>query len=112
MRLILCFCVLCCVVEWGFTGLMLNMFSGLEFHCTPDQTIAVPLSDGSYYLMCVYQRGADVLQRFNITAMSEDTGADEFWSCCAVLALLCVVYRMLALMMLYKLSWNVKDATK
>lgn len=91
---------------------MLSMFSGVRFHCSPDQTIPVPLSDGSYYLMCVYQSGADVLARFNIATTSEDTGASEFWTCCAVLALLCVVYRMMALMMLYKLSWNVKDATK
>lgn len=88
------------------------MFSGLEFHCTPSQTIPVPLSDGSYYLLCVYQHGADVLERFNITARSADTGADEYWTCCGVLALLCVGYRLLALIMLYKLSWDVKDATK
>lgn len=91
---------------------MLILFSGVSFHCSGDQSIPVPLSDGSYYLMCVYQSGEDVMERFNITHTDPDTGADEFWTCCGMLALLCVVYRVIALMMLYKLSWNVKDATK
>jgi hypothetical protein len=90
---------------------MLTMFSGLDFYCTPSQTIAVPLSSGSYYLMCAYRSGADVLARFHISERSAE-GADQYWTCCGVLAMLCVVYRGIALAMLYKLSWDVKDATK
>jgi len=164
---------------WGFTGLMVNFFSGARFHCTPSQTIAVPLADGTFYLLCVYQTGEDgathrtpthartqhghkssarmrrrmailqgrhtaarcfelllysrtscpslfpcppcwfalpllfcsVLESFNISARGPE--ADSlFWLCCAVLLLLCVLYRLLALLVLYRLSWSVKDATK
>ena len=91
--------------------MMLTMFSDLDFYCTPSQTIAVPLSDGSSYSMCAYRSGSDVMSRFHIAPRSAD-GADEYWTCCAVLAMLCVAYRGIALAMLYKLSWDVKDATK
>jgi len=62
-----------------------------------------PLSISAFFCL--------VLESFNISARGPE--ADSlFWLCCAVLLLLCVLYRLLALLVLYRLSWNVKDATK
>jgi hypothetical protein len=90
---------------------MINMFNGLQFHCATSQTIPIPLDDGSFYLLCPYESGVGVLAQFNIQLRSA-AGEDQFWICCGVLLVLCVVYRILALLMLYKMSWDVKDATK
>lgn len=91
--------------------MMLNMFSDLQFHCTLAQTVSVPLSDGSFYLLCPYESGLAVLDRFDI-AVTSSTGEDQFWLCCVVLLVLSFVYRMIALLGLYKLAWDVKDASK
>jgi len=100
-------------LQWGFTGLMLTFFSRVRFHCTPSQTISIPLADGSHYALCVYSNGDDVLQQFNIPgAYDPDAAEAHLWLCCGVLAVLCLFYRLLALFMLYRLSWQVKDATK
>ena len=90
---------------------MINMFDGLEFYCRTDQTISIPLDDGSFYLMCPYRTGIGVLESFNIR-LTTSTGDDQFWTCCGVLIVLCISYRILALMMLYAMAWAVKDATK
>ena len=114
---------ICCARQWGFTGLMLNLFGadsaaggggeGFTFHCTPSQTIPLPLRDGSQFLLCAYTSAADVLERFRIRGARDVHAAqDEYARCVGVLALLCVFYRAVAVAMLYRLSWKVKDATR
>jgi hypothetical protein len=51
--------------QWGFTGLMLNMFTdggrlpgGIVFSCTPEQTVPIPLADGSFYLVSAEGEGS------------------------------------------------------
>lgn len=90
---------------------MLNMFHGLQFHCSLSQTVSIPLSDGSFYLLCPYETGLGVLERFHIEVTTA-TGEDHFWVCCGVLFILSFIYRIIALLGLYKLAWDVKDATK
>jgi len=98
---------------WSFTALMLCFFSGLTLHCTPAQSIAVPLADGSFYLLCVYQQGDDVLTQFQIDGAYDTAAAQaNFNTCCGVLALLAVLYRLAAMLLLYRMAWKVKDATK
>jgi len=100
-----------CWDQWGFTGLMLSQFSGLHFHCTQSQLIPIPLRDGSFYMLCPYESGEAVLARFDIRATLSN-GTDHFTQCCLVLMMLCFCYRIIAVLMLYRLSWKVKDATK
>ena len=90
---------------------MINMFSSISFYCTREQSVPIPLDDGSFYLFCSYESGVGVLETFNIHLQSA-TGEDRFWVSCAVLLVLSCIYRIIALLGLYKLSWDVKDATK
>jgi hypothetical protein len=61
--------------------------------------------------LCPYESGLTVLSRFNIPVRTP-AGEDVLWVCVGVLVVLCIFYRALALVMLYRLSWGVKDAVK
>ena len=117
----------------------INYFSEQQFYCTPAEIIALPLADGSFYSvrhthtrqvghansmgtdagvlcvplllqLCSYSTGDDVLQQFSIPGAFDPAAAHaHLWLCCGVLAILCVFYRALALFLLYRFSWQVKD---
>jgi hypothetical protein len=91
--------------------MMVNSFRNLQFHCTHDQTVTIPLDDGSFFLFCGYERGVDVLGRFDIQ-LTTASGEDTYWVCAAVLLVLSLFYRFVALMQLYRMSYQAKDATK
>lgn len=91
--------------------MILTMFRDLQFDCSSEQSVPIPQADGSFYLLCPYPSGRSVMSRFNVRERTPE-GEDTLAICCAMLLVLCVAYRVVALGVLYRLALRVKDATK